>query len=80
LGVNSSLEQIKSTFSLTKQGTFTENNKQYTLYETTEGIGFEIDSNQKCAGVIVHEKDANASHTYLPIYADFNYEETTSTQ
>ena len=74
LGVNSSLEAVKAQFSLEKQGVFIENEQEYTLYETEKGIGFEFDKNQICYGVIVHEPDARANQTYLPIYADFNFE------
>lgn len=75
VGVNSSLDEVKSHFSIEKQGTFTENGQVYTLYETKEGIGFEFDKSQKCSGVIVHESDAKANQTYLPIYADFHFTE-----
>lgn len=68
LGVNSTLSEIQMYFKLTKTGRFSFEGKDYTLYSSQEGIGFEVGENQKCNGIVLTEKGTTPEQLYLTFY------------
>ncbi len=73
LGVGSSLQNIRVDYDLTLLGSFTENDQPYKLYDTPDGVAFEIGDNDTCHGIMIHDPKDMATNTYLPMYADFSY-------
>ncbi len=74
LGVGSSLAQIRKHFAVKKRGVFTKNNHTRTLYDTPDGIAFEIDSLQLCTGILIHPKEVSATGSYIPFYGNLKKE------
>lgn len=70
IGVNSSLAEIEKNFHLKKLGIFQSNGKNYTLYSSDDGIGFEIDERQKCHGIVIMKSGTNPDQHYLSFYPD----------
>lgn len=71
LGVNSAFSALKKPFELKKTGTFIENNQSYALYIDQKGIGFEIDQDSTCHGIVVFTEDYSPESAYIPFYSDF---------
>ena len=70
IGVNSTLSEIEKAFKLIKIGTFPFEEKSYTLYSSDEGIGFEVEEDQKCHGIVLTEKGTSPDQLYLTFYPD----------
>ncbi|WP_345953906.1 hypothetical protein [Mucilaginibacter sp. PAMB04168] len=62
------LQQIKQHYELTKAAYYTKGKKQFTLYTTTRGITFEIDSYSNCSAIIIGEPQDKTGSLYLPFY------------
>ncbi|MFI8377635.1 hypothetical protein [Leeuwenhoekiella sp. NPDC079379] len=71
IGKGSSMAYIKENFKIEKVGSFTENNSDFDLYATQEGISFEFNSENICTGIIIHNLEIQSGITYLPIYEKF---------
>lgn len=65
LGAASDLSDIEKIFDLKMAEKFSDSGKQYEVYDTKEGIAFEIGPNKKCVAVIVHEAGKTIPGTYL---------------
>ncbi|MBS7566188.1 hypothetical protein KHS38_17400 [Mucilaginibacter sp. Bleaf8] len=68
--VGSALQQLNDAYPLKKVAHFTEKGNRYDLYETNQGIAFEVNAQNKCTGIVVHERDKQAAGTYLPFYSN----------
>jgi hypothetical protein len=64
------LKTIQKVFSLKKEAIFTEKGKKYTLYHTAQGISFEVNENNVCTGIVIHDSSNDPLSTYLPFYPD----------
>jgi len=63
---SSFLSDIKKTYNkLKKTETYKSAGKIYTVYDSFEGIAFEIDPNEKCAAIVIHEPGKYSYGTYL---------------
>lgn len=71
LKVGSKLSDIEKEYSILKSGSFTLDHKSYELYISSEGIGFEIDKDGVCHGIVVMEKNSSPQQNYIPVYANF---------
>ncbi|MFI2741690.1 hypothetical protein ACG2LH_03040 [Zhouia sp. PK063] len=74
LGIGSELADLKKEFTLVKIGTFTENGIEKTLYDTSSGIAFELNKDNICTGILIHDKDTTATASYIPIYNNLKTE------
>lgn len=72
LGVNSKLSALKGEFDLDKTGTFKKNNQTFTLFTSQKGIGFEIDENNFCKGIVIFTEDYSPEKIYVPFYSAFH--------
>lgn len=72
LGVGSTLEAVKADFSVIKSGSFVDDNdNEFDLYISAEGIGFEIGEDNICKGVVIMAENTSPQQTYMPIYSYF---------
>ena len=71
LGVGSTRAQLQNEFTLQEVGTFDANGTPHTLYDTAAGISFEFDAQNRCTGVVIHDKNLEPGMTYIPLYDDF---------
>lgn len=63
---SSSLSDIKRNYTkLKKTETYKNAGKIYTVYDSPEGIAFEIGPDEKCAAIIIHQSGKYSSGTYL---------------
>jgi hypothetical protein len=68
-GVGSSLAQISSVYKVNKTATYHENGQAFGIYDDAEkGIAFEVDNNEKCTGVILHDAGKPMDSNYLPFH------------
>lgn len=66
VGPSSSLINIKKTYSnLKKTETYKDAGKFYTIYDSPEGIAFEISQDKKCRAIIIHQSGKYFSGTYM---------------
>lgn len=70
-GVGSALSEIQQYFSVNKKGIISENNQQYTLFADPAGIGFELDEDNICRGVLIFSPEDAGSYPYIPFYNEF---------
>lgn len=71
LGVKSSLTDLKKHYDLNSIGTFTYRGEDFTLYSSPKGIAFEVGSDEKCNGVLIHTSDIDPKSSYLTLYPTF---------
>ncbi len=67
VGITSSLETIKSKYSLSQLDNIEAGGKKYAMYDSTKGISFEIDDKGVCTAVIIHKGGEALKGTYLDI-------------
>ena len=71
LKVGSTFKEIQHSFKLQKLGEFTKNGNTYSLYDTEDGIAFEVNKDKICSGIEIHKADTKATDSYLPVYEHF---------
>lgn len=71
LGVGDSLATIERVYTLKKVGRFTENRVPFELYESPQGIAFEVNKNGLVKGIVIHKPNRQTRDIYLPLYKDF---------
>lgn len=63
---SSSLSDIRKMYTaLKKTETYKSAGKTYTVYDSTEGVAFEIGPDEKCAAIIIHKPGKHSYGTYL---------------
>ncbi|WGQ11346.1 hypothetical protein QG516_06720 [Pedobacter gandavensis] len=67
LGVSSPLSLLKDKFDLKKVSLSNASPRNYDLYDSHQGIAFEITAEGNCAAVIIHRKNEPLKETYLPL-------------
>ena len=67
IGIGSTLNELKEAFTLS-QIKFNEDAPRLPqVWDSNDGIAFEINSRQQCTAVIIHQKDEALKSTYLPL-------------
>ncbi|MGK6350744.1 hypothetical protein [Parapedobacter sp. DT-150] len=66
--VGSTLREISDTYSQSLHivEMYKDGGEAYSVYDTDKGIAFEIDADNQCVAIVIHEKDATIP-TYLPL-------------
>lgn len=72
IGKNSSLKEIQDNFNVEEIGIYIEEEEAYSLYVDNDGIGFEIDDDEVCQGVIILGKGKEPQQFYIPFYDNFH--------
>lgn len=67
IGVSSSLDEIKKAYSIHKIQSFKTVNNQLDVWDSNDGIAFEIGNEKECTAVIIHKKGEELKGTYLPL-------------
>lgn len=67
IGVSSSLDEIKKVYNIHKIQSFKTINNQLDVWDSNEGIAFEIGNEKECTAVIIHKKGEELKGTYLPL-------------
>lgn len=66
LGVGSVLAEIRNQYPVAPVETYEAHGETYTIYDSDEGIAFEVGPDERCVAIIIHAADAETS-TYLPL-------------
>jgi hypothetical protein len=66
------LDEMRKSFTLKKTESYAYGGKNYTVYDSMEGIAFETDDTGKCTAIIVQKKGAAAEAGYAK-FRDQNY-------
>lgn len=61
----SSLADIQSKFSVTQTETYEDEGANYKVYDSKEGIAFEVNSKDKCVAIVIHKAGVSGEGTYL---------------
>ncbi|TDQ09456.1 hypothetical protein [Pedobacter metabolipauper] len=67
IGVASTLDEIKKVYNVHKIQSFKTENNELDVWDSHEGIAFEIDNGKACTAIIIHQKGEELSGTYLPL-------------
>ncbi len=72
IGTTSSLADIEARFVLQKKDTYQDAGRSYTIYNSEEGIAFEVGPDKKCVAIIIHQA-GNLKATYLELRTTNKY-------
>ncbi|OAQ39632.1 hypothetical protein A5893_08560 [Pedobacter psychrophilus] len=67
VGIGSILDKLKEAFTLSQIKFNKDTSRLPQVWDSKDGIAFEIDSQHKCSAVIIHQKDEELKPTYLPL-------------
>lgn len=66
IGATSSLDQIQKAFTVKKTEQYSDAGKNYDVYDSPQGIAFEMDAKQaRCVAIVIHKSGVLGEGTYL---------------
>ncbi|WP_374163330.1 hypothetical protein [Arcticibacter sp. MXS-1] len=65
LHTGSPIGEIRRAYPLTKTESYKDKGKRYALYDSEQGIAFEVGPDSSCVAIIIHEKGLDRQTTYL---------------
>lgn len=66
LRVGSALQEITGVFAVRPRETYESNGASYSIYDTRDGIAFEVDNTDHCVSIIIHHQ-IDTLNSYLPL-------------
>ena len=71
LGVGSTRTEVEHSYALTRLGSFMEGARDYEVFDSARGVGFEVGGDSIVHGIVVHDLGQSAYDSRLPLYEGF---------